>query len=338
MASIHEALLILSWTTTYPDVLADGGKLTTKAGYKTVQSEQTSLDWPWRDDDEPHWSRFWSRYIGSPARTRGISLNAAWARVVPYRMWPATDIPGPGESHGRAHVLVYPHAISVVVSVDAVGPWPVAEFARGIADLRAAHTWGAKHNRTLDGIATDLCARAAPLLRDRPGEPSFPTVRSVVAPTRGDGAESDLSVDDPTVRSCLAGLASIGPPGEFDPARLLAANSDARRAGRVYFRKDGHVVWHPRHVITPPPSDSVGCLVRNQADLVTHIAALGDAIGWGADRVPRIPEHVQPLLDSAATRLRILYEGNENKTYRSELAEIRIKPLLPAVDTVEAAI
>lgn len=343
MASIHASLMVLIWTTVYPAVLAsDSGKLMIRADYATVHSGHSKLVRPWHDDStRSHWSRFWSSYLGSPAKIHSLSADSAWEHVIPYQVWPSAQIACPGESRARARVLVYPHAVAVVVTVQASGPWPLADFAQGLADLRTIRTWGDCANRSLDGIAADLRDQAVPFLSDYPGE-SLPEIeRTIAAPTKGDGDPAEYDLADPAVRGCLAGLASVGPPGHFDEARLLGENSDSTLASRVYLRKNGHAVWHPRHVLETPARDRLGCLVRNQADLVTHIAALSGAIAWAADRVrenAQIPLAVQPLLRTIATRLRILHEGSERKTYRSGVAKVGIEPMLADIDAVMTAL
>lgn len=349
MAVIDEAGFTTSWTTAYPSALATGeGALVTRPGHRAVvEALGPDLGMPWQTVGEPQgWSRFWSSYLGRPgALRRPLSSDAAWEHVVPFQFLHASELVGPPGAAARSRVLLYPAAVSVIVTVRVRGSWQVGELAGALHDLRTAAAWGepgaTTRNRTLRGIATQLRDRVAavPFGGAAPGEPEVEVVRTAATPLSGQGEPAEFALTDGTVRSCVAGLASLGPPGEFVEAKLLAANSDANLGGRHYVLSGGHAVWHPEHLRRPPQGDPLSCLLHNQTDLAAHIEALGSTVAWAAERIEagdQVPVAVQPLVRVSAERLRVLHRGNSRSTYRSGLAMVRIEPLLSAVEAVWA--
>jgi hypothetical protein len=348
--TIQHAAFSVIWSTSYYDLLATGsGKLVTRRGYAEVYDTLGGdLRLPWDKDARPHWSRFWAHYVAKPERTRKLSSDAAWDRVLPFLWMPnATVAAGPAGTQAKADVLVYPSTIVVIIRVDATGEWPVSGLAAAMAAIRGSATWslttpdGASQNRNLDGIAGDLRDRAAPHLSSGPPpQAGAQEVFTVSAPMFGTGDEDSFDLADPTVRSCLVGLAVLGPPGTLREDHLLEENSDPRYGARVYALKTGHAIWNARELIAPSPGDPVGCLLRNQTELVAHISALAGIVNWAAERLGQggVPVAVQPLVKRAAERLDQLERGNAVKTYRSGIAQTRIKPLRERVDAVITAL
>ena len=71
-------------------------------------------------------------------------------------------------------------------------------------------------------------------------EPGPQAVLSAAAPIAGEGDEAAFSLDNETAKSCLAGLAVLGPPGALNPGRILETNTDTRLGGRFYVVGGGH--------------------------------------------------------------------------------------------------
>jgi hypothetical protein len=244
-------------------------------------------------------------------------------------------------------VLVYPSAIVVIIRVDAAGTWPLEQFAAELAAIRNAKAWslttpgGTSHNRNLDGIAADLRDRAAPLLSSGAPPPAgVQEVLTVTAPLAGEGDDSAFALTNPTASACLVGLSVLGPPGALQKDHLLDENSDPRYGARVYALKSGHAIWNAHDLVVPPTGDPIGCLHRNQTELVAHITALASVVSWAADQIQGagVPLAVQPLVKRAADRLDQLERGNTVKTYRSGIAKVRIEPLRDKLDAVAAAL
>jgi hypothetical protein len=125
----------------------------------------------------------------------------------------------------------------------------------------------------------------------------------------------------------------------MDDARLIGVNSDSNFQARIYVLRKGHAIWRPQFVLAPPDNDPLGCLLRNQTDTVTHIAALEGVVRWAGDRIAagvEVPIAVRPLVRLAALRLGQLHAGDDRKTYRSGVAKVRVEPLLPVLATIEA--
>ncbi|MFJ1768428.1 hypothetical protein ACIOD2_49485 [Amycolatopsis sp. NPDC088138] len=355
MTTVQHAMFTVSWTSTFPSVLAEQtGRLATRSGYANVFADRGRLlGMPWDSAlDRPSWSRFWSSYLGSPRALRKLGTDpswehdSAWEHVIPFQMWHQPALLGPVDAVARSRVLLYPAAISVTIAVNATGSWRVDELADGIAALYSGRHWGApgsaETTRTLQGIATDLRDDAATFLAgtgDPAPEARPDVVHTVAAPVAGVGSADSLSLNDPHVQACVAGLASLGPPGEFDSVKLLGVNSNANRGARAYVLKDGHALWHPARILHP--GDALVCLVRNHTDLAVQIEALAGIVDWSADWISQgkaVPLAIQPLIRVILNRLRVLHLGNGKRTYRSEIARLRIDPLLPAVEAVERAI
>ncbi|RLK57962.1 hypothetical protein [Actinokineospora cianjurensis] len=339
MAVIRGAVFTISWTTPYPDLLADGalGGLTTRSRHEQVyRSYRPELIMPWEPDAEPAtWSRFWSAYLGKPGVMRKPNADIVFQRVVPFRLGELPSLHGPEGTTVTARVLLYPAAVAVTLTVRVTGTWLATDLADALARLRSAAVWGvdAPGRLTLRAIATHLRDTAVPRLTTdgRPVEAAPDTVHTVAAPlTATDGTPDDLSPTVDGVGPCIAGLASLGPPGAFDPDRFLASNSDTNLAGRLYAHGSGLTIWSPRQLFDQPDPDRLLCLVRNQTDLSVQVEALRGMAQWAADRLtegPPPPVEVHPLLRAVTARLRTLREGRRDRTYRSKVAAVRIEPL-----------
>ncbi|GLY44499.1 hypothetical protein Amsp01_105220 [Amycolatopsis sp. NBRC 101858] len=357
MATIHEAAFTVSWTTVFPSLLAgEQGRLTRRAGYAaTFDHRGDKLGLPWHTAiDRPSWSRFWSSYLGAASALRELGLapgskhDSAWEHLVPFQMWHRSDLRGPVGTTARSRVLLYPAAVSVIIGVRVSGTWPMASLADAVAALYAGTHWGTAEgdtaNRSLRGIASDLRKEAAALLTHDgfpAPEPGPDVVRTVAAPIAGAGNPAEFDLGSGTVQTCVAGLAGLGPPGPLNPAKLVEANSDTNLGARVYVLKKGHALWNAGRIRQPLQNDPLGCLVRNHTDLVAHVEAVGGMLGWAGDRAASgavLPVAVHPLLRVGSNRLRMLHSGNASKTYRSDVARLRIEPFLPAMDVVDRTI
>jgi hypothetical protein len=350
MATITRASFAVIWATAYPSLLSTAsGRLVTRRGYAEVYDQLGGeLQVPWTDDQGvQHWSNFWARYVGKPERTRQLSSDGAWDRVLPFLWQHQATVSGPEGTDPHVQVLVYPSAIVVVIRVDAVGNWPLDRLAAELAAMRVAKVWSlttsqkASHNRNLNGIAADLRERAAPLLTSGAPPPAGgQEVLTVAAPLVGEGDGSAFALTEPTASSCLVGLSVLGPPGALKQDHLLDENSDPRYVARVYALKSGHAIWNAQNLALPPIGDPIGCLHRNQTELVAHITALAGIVSWAAEQLQGggVPLAVQPLVKRAAERLDQLERGNPVKTYRSGIAKIRIAPLRTKLDAVAVAL
>jgi hypothetical protein len=350
MATINRASFAVIWSTPYPSLLSTGtGRLVTRRGYAEVYDQLGGdLRVPWTDDQgAQHWSQFWAHYVGKPERTRQMSSDGAWDRVLPFLWVHQSTVTGPEGTDPQIQVLVYPSAIVVIIRVDVAGEWALAHFAADLAGIRDGKVWslttpqGTSQNRNLDGIAADLRDRAVPVLSSGAPPPAgVQEVITVTAPILGEGDSGAFALTDPTASACLVGLAVLGPPGALREDHLLEENSDPRYAARVYALKSGHAIWNTRDLLDPQKGDPIGCLHRNHTELVGHISALAGIVSWAAEQLQGagVPVAVQPLVKRAAERLDQLYRGNTVKTYRSGIAKARIEPLRESVDSVRAAL
>jgi hypothetical protein len=344
MTAITRASFDLIWTTTYSSLLGPGrGRLTTQKGYTSVFTARPGgLLLPWEDR---HWSFFWSYYLGGPKRLRDLSANGAWERLVPFRTPEVLSIGAPAGAAATATVLVYPTAISVVIKVDVTGNWAVSELADALSALRRRRDFaltmlaGASTDRTLDGIAAAIRDEAATFLAEGSlTEPGTTIATSAAAPLAAIGEDAPLALTEADAKACLAGLASLGPPGALQDASLFKENTNTNLSGRVYAPKDGHALWHPVGMFKQLPADPIDCLLSNQTALVAHISALSALVSWAGDRAKRriqIPAEPLVLAKLAAFRLDQLHTGDKTRTYRSELAKVRIDPLLVDIATVQ---
>ena len=350
MATITQASFAVIWSTSYPSLLSMGsGRLVTRRGYAEVYDQLGGdLHVPWTDDQgAQHWSNFWARYVGKPERTRQLSSDGAWDRVLPFLWNHQATVLGPEGTDAHVQVLVYPSAIVVVIRVDAVGNWPLDQLAAELAAIRAATVWSlttpqkTSQNRNLDGIAAELRDRAAPLLSSGAPPPAGEQeLLTVAAPILGQGNDNAFALTNAAASECLVGLSVLGPPGALKQDHLLDENSDPRYVARVYALKSGHAIWNAQKLAAQPPGDPIGCLHRNQTELVAHITALAGIVSWAAEQLQGggVPLAVQPLVKRAAARLDQLERGNPVKTYRSGIAKVRIAPLRPKLDAVAAAL
>ncbi|HVD23612.1 MAG TPA: hypothetical protein VNC23_11010 [Lapillicoccus sp.] len=230
----------------------------------------------------------------------------------------------------------------------AIGPWPLDALASGLATIRDGRQWtltiGARTSsrRSLEGIATNLRDDAARWLTDQSApEPGPQAVLSAAAPIAGEGDEAAFSLDNETAKSCLAGLAVLGPPGALNPGRILETNTDTRLGGRFYVVGGGHAIWHPAYMLNKAKRNKLVCLLRNHGDLVAHITAMAGIVSRAGDMVAGhipIPIATQPLVRKAIERLEQLYQGDKEKTYRSGLAKKRIEPTLETARSVRKAL
>ena len=350
MATINDVTFVVAWTSTYPTVLDDPGRLTTRTGYTNffVGGE---LGLPWEAvDAPPSWSRFWSSYMGKPGKLRSLTADAAWERVVPFQLRDHRQLDGPGGATARVRVLVHPASISVVITVRVQGHWPIPELADAMCAIAASPAWqdaaAPGVDRTLRGIATDLRDAAVRHVAGPDNElpePDADRRYTICVPTDGEGNPTDLDTNSPEVASCLAGLAGLGPavaPNAVDHTRFSTTNSDPNLASRTYRVNGGHAIWHPGRILEQP-GNALLCLIRNHADLAVHIAALHDIVWWAAERIrcgEEVGAAVQSLVLRAAERLRILHEGIRRITYQSGMARDLAATTLADADAVLAAL
>lgn len=348
MAAISRVGFSEIWTRSYAGLLAGAqGKLATQGDYaKVFETVGDELQLPWQyDPARKHWSRFWSSYLTSPGELRRVSSDTAWKNLIPLRWEHGTTLKGPRGTEGSADVLLYPSAIAVVIRVSAHGKWPVDELASALATIRASRRWKTSapdsKGRNLAGVASDLAKRADAFLVDDAPEPVLLPVTTTAAPTAGTGRADSFAVTRDDVKSCLAGLAVLGPPGRFDETRLATENTDSNLAGRIYVTSNGHTIWHPARFLSKEDGWRIDCLHHNQSDLVAHISALRSVVDWAADQIDnrrQIPLRVHPLVQRATVKLRQLHAGNRTKTYRSELAQRRIADLVSTLEKIDAAL
>jgi hypothetical protein len=319
---------------------------------KLFDDRAPELGLPWEDEDgQEHWSRFWSSYLGAPKQLRTLGADSAWERVVPLRWTAPADVAGPDDQHvtATASVLVHPSSISVIIRVDATGPWPLARLASSLAAIREGRNWALQtatatsKGRTLKGIAQALRDEVAGLLLTGGDllEPASETEYSIAAPLTGDGDIAAFALDEESASSCLAGIAVLGRPGKLVPSHLLEENSDPEYGARIYELNRGHAIWHPANVLEPPSDDPLGCMLHNHMHLVAQIAALGAIVSWAAEQVEahvQIPVAVHPLVTKAADRLEQLHVGKREKTYRAGIAKRRTEPYLPAINAIRSGL
>jgi hypothetical protein len=355
MATINRADFAMTWRTSYPSVLSPTlGRFVTRQGYRSAfDGSGADLGRPWENETDPgHWSSFWSYYLGGqnrgPKKLRTLGADTAWEYVVPFRLRQTATITGPAGTAAEAQVLAYPSAIAVNIRVTASATWPLEALASSLAAIRSGRQWtlttagSTSSRRSLDGIATDLREDAAKRLTDgRFPEPGRQAMLSVAAPIAGQGDAAAFELDNQAAKSCLAGLAVLGPSGPLNPGHLLDANTNTRLGGRFYVLSDGHAIWHPAYLLDAAQGYKLVCLLRNHADLVAHIAALEGIVSWAGDqvagRIP-IPVATQPLVRRAIERLEQLYQGDKEKTYRSGLAQKRIEPTLETARAVRRVV
>jgi hypothetical protein len=355
MATINRADFAVTWRTSYPSVLSPTpGRLVTRQRFRSAFEESGAhLGRPWESETDPgHWSFFWSYFLGGqnsgPKKLRSLGADAAWEYIVPFRLRQTATITGSAGNAAQAQVLIYPSAIAVIIRVAATGTWVLDALASGLATIRSGRQWtlttggSTSSRRSLDGIATDLRDNAARWLTDQSApEPGPQTMLTVAAPIAGEGDAAAFSLDNETAKSCLAGLAVLGPPGSLNPSRLLDANTNTRLGGRFYVLSDGHAIWHPAYLLDGAERHKLVCLLQNHADLVAHIAALAGIVSWAGDQVAGhmpIPVATQPLVRKAIERLEQLSKGDKEKTYRSGLAKQRIEPTLETGRAVRSAL
>lgn len=323
--------------------------MVTRDDYTTFfESRRPNVVRPWDNAGRgKSWSRFWSSYLASASRIRRITANEAWDYVVPFRWLHGSTILGPQGTDAKADVLLYPSAITVIIRVDVCGRWPLRNFAAAVAETREQRNWSRQagnrlRNRSLDGIATDLCNEAASAFLDADvRDPGSRTSFTIAAPTTGTGRLDSYALDSQTTKSCLAGLAVLAGSGKYAETHLLEQNSNPRRRARIYVLRDGHAIWHPPGFLKATGSDGIQCLHHNHTDLVAHIAALATIASWAADQIAArnpIPIAVQPLIHRAALRLGQLHGGMPERTYRSGVAKQRIEPLLPLLVAIKGAL
>lgn len=338
MAAITRGVFSVSWVTTFPALLASGGGLTT---FKAYLDAYHRFGRPWAA--EPSWSWFWSRYLGDPKKLRTLTADAGWEYVVP--LWvPLEDrVGGPQGTTPQASAFLYPAGVAVVVRVEVGGKWDPAGFAAEVARLRGANEWtletggGSSGGRSLDGIATDLRDEITETLGWTPGDAPAPGVLTVAAPLAGESG-GKLDIGTPEVDACVAGLGFLARPGQLKNENLLGANTNPAWGARTYVTKTGVALWHRDNIVDPPPKDSLGCLHRNQTSLVVHVRALADLVRWAHDRIQANVEvqlDAHPVLQRAVCRLEHLHAGDETRTYRSEVAQRRIEPLLTEIAAVK---
>jgi hypothetical protein len=346
MGKVSEATLAVVWTTPYPALLARPSEelWVTRAGYTGVFGGHPHLELPWKDAMGHRWSRFWSSYLGSPKRTHDLTVDEAWDRLVPFRLKRPNELKLNATTTAHAQVLLHPGVVTVIVTIEAAGDWRIRRLASVLTNIRNAESWqlnAGRPNRSLDGIAADLCERASRFLTNAVApDVEAESIVTVAAATEGRGRAHEFQLDNQDVKSCVAGMADLGHIAAFDSLRLIRRNANPELAARMYAGENGHTIWHPE-IRTGRTKSRVTCLVHNQAHLIAQISALACIVRWAGARITGkipIPVAVQPLVQRAALRLDQLSSGTKPRTYRSGLAQVRVEAVLEDVKTVQRSL
>jgi len=344
---ITRALFSASWTTSFRSLLTWGkGTLMTRAGYSSAKEK--GLRYPWElEVAAGGWDWFWARYLGGSKNLRTATIDRAWEYLVPLGVSTPVAVNGPERTSTEAAVLLYPASVAVVFHVEATEGWAVGKLASGLQDLRRGKHWSlgagtSSPGRKLDGIAAEVLGGAVSELVNADPGPGVEALFTVAAPASGSGSLASLDLSNRTVKACISGLASMGPPAEMDKGGLLDANRDTDGLGaRIYVGRQGHVIWHPQYIQKPPPKDPIRCLVRNHTSLAVHVAALSAIASWASERVTNgkpIPADARKLARLAVGRLERLSVGDRTVTYSSGVAQRRIAPLEPAFPAIKAVV
>ena len=346
MTTIEEIRFSLVWCQLVPETLGpEFGALISGAGFRAAVENDVPnalTDVPWSGTGAAKWSRFWSSYLRQPRRIRGLSADAAWDYLVPFALV-GGERPFEGPSPADAvdfEVWLFPHAVAVIATVSATGAWTPAAAAAVAAELRHSGDYIHHGHRTasLDSLASDLADLGVAMLAPGAAQVGVSNPISVAAGIAASGTVDDLDLSRSDVASCVAGLATLGGKGTLKPAHLFDVNTDARRGGRVYWEKQGHVIWNADAMIELP--DRPRCAQQNHTHLIAQIAALSALVKWAADEVQAnrpVPVETHALLARAMCRLAQLDEGDQNKTYRAGIAAQRIEPVRAAMKAVRDA-
>lgn len=337
----------------YASALADpaSAALATSQGYAREYAgmAEHGLGLPWHDE---HWTRFWTNYLHGVRNLKaGVGADRAWDFLVPFEVLPVLELTGAEGASARVRTFLYPASVVAVVEVELRSEIPFEQLAARVSASRGPEwqSGPASQRRNLAGLLDEAVSRgAARLLGGAPAYDESVSL-SVAVPACGSlsAAQAALpsadAVDTLTAKT-IAGLATLAPPGGYVAERLLDANSAGDAQTRTYLTQRGHVLWHPDALTQPCTDDgrdTAGCLMRNHVALVAHVEALGFVARWAASRMRDHTGLTDPqarLVRRATDRLLSLSEGNRGKTYRSQVASLRIKPLLPDIQLAQSGL
>lgn len=349
-ASIKRTALSLIWTGEVPDCLAPPfGPLVDPTAYRTAYADQLfagdQVGPPWELGRSGKWNRFWAAYLVKRKSARNLTRDTAWDFLVPLAWKHGFTYTGPAGVEVDLEAWLYPHACVVVGSVRVEGDWTVETLPDALVAVREATTYGSTTaagstaNRSLDGLAEDLVTAAAAKISPSNSNDNL-ILRGPMTVTAAVGGEGDadaLDVGQEPVARCLAGLASLSPPGAADPKRFFDPNSDSKARARIYWTKTGHVIWRPDEIVKPSASEPVLCLHRNHTHALAHAQALSVVVDWAAEKVAakvNIPTAVHSLLARAVYRLDRLATGNTKETYRSGIVAKRLESMPDKIKAV----
>jgi hypothetical protein len=347
VTKINEISFSLVWCRFVPETLvAPFGMLTSGAGYRSAFTDGipgVEFHPPWWDRDTVKWSRFWSSYLHQARAIREISADAAWDFLLPLALSEdhVGSLTGPvPETTGGFDVWLFPHAVVVIATVVASGSWSPSEAAAAAAALPDSNGYerdGHGH-RNLDGLASDFADLGAAILTPSAPQSGVANPLAIAAGIEATGDASALEITKPAIAKAVAGMAQLATKGTPNAAHLLEANTDPRRAGRVYWESEGHVIWNADAMIATPERSR--CIQRNHTHALAVTSAFSALVTWAAEEVRArrpVPGQVHDLLARCMHRLAQLDEGDKNKTYRSGIVQQRIVPVRPDMDTVRNA-
>jgi hypothetical protein len=346
-ATITHIRFSVIWVTTYPAVVAPQAGLVTRSRYSDWLTQKKDYVLPWFATyfGEQHRSQFWFRYMGS-TNMRTASPDACWEHVVPFARLSTASVRGTAGITTDAQVLLYPTSLAVVITVDAVGSWPIRQSAAAISALRDRRDWVLTREGQqevtgkLDRLASALRADVQPAVGLGPSPSGSESIFTVATPLGGRGSPERFALTEKDAAGCVAALAALSPTGTLAPAHLFAENTSGRYAARIYALKDGHTIWHPALLLSPPADDALACFHANQTAAVTQIAALSAIASEACDALAArtlIPVANQDLVRRAQLRLQQLQVGHL-KSYRSEIGKARIADLASCLAAIAAGL
>ncbi len=274
---------------------------------------------------------FWKYYLAGPALER-VSGRQAWEHVVPLRVKLPLTVKDWKKGIVTVEGFYYPHGMALAVTFRANGPLSLDGAVKLAYAIRGGEekfvTQEDRVERDLDSLAEDALTQMRHKLFKKGGEPGM-SGDSFTIFTLVKGEPLTRFVPDGPVHRALQALTEWMPDPEDASLRPLAEvqiplRGSAAPGSILFGRRRGRAIWLPglfaKKDLKKP---SLGCFHRNQLFSAMQVDSLGSLVKGTASvfrndtPLSKLDMTLKACTRNAIDRLRELYEGDRDNTYRS---------------------
>jgi hypothetical protein len=294
------------------------------------------LEVPWHKRKKQF---FWKYYLAGPA-LEAVSGKQAWEHVVPLRAKLPVTVKDWKKGIVTLEGFYYPHGLALAVTFRVNGPFTLDDAVKLAYDIRDGGekfiTQEDKLERSLDSLGENGLTQMRNTLFKQGGVPGKQgEAFTIFTLVKGDPF-TPFELGGPVHRA-LQSVTEWMPDPETATLRPLPEVQVPLRgsaaAGSILFgRRRGRAIWLPGlFAKKDPKKPSLGCYHRNVLFASMQVDSLGGLVKGTANLLrnqtplAKLDMTLKACARNAIDRLRELYEGDKDKTYRSNSPKAQIE-------------